>query len=30
MTAEETVMSGYAAFGSGDMEALGKNIPSRM
>jgi len=24
MTAEEIVMSGYAAFGSGDMEALGK------
>jgi len=24
MTAEETVMSGYAAFASGDMEALGK------
>jgi ketosteroid isomerase-like protein len=24
MTAEEIVMSGYAAFGAGDMEALGK------
>ena len=24
MTAEEIVMGGYAAFGSGDMEALGK------
>ena len=24
MTAEEIVMSGYAAFGSGDMDALGK------
>ena len=24
MTAEEIVMNGYAAFGSGDMEALGK------
>ena len=24
MTAEELVMSGYAAFGSGDMDALGK------
>ncbi len=24
MTAEEIVMGGYAAFGAGDMEALGK------
>ena len=24
MTAEEIVMGGYAAFGSGDMEALGR------